>query len=530
MAAALAGCKRDAVPAPGIGAAEVSNDAPAALSEAETRFGVSPKLDKRVTYQPDVIVMEHGAEAIRSPTADGFTWTIDAAAQGASEIQPDKILFATGRVVGRVLKVARSGNNLDVTLGPVELTEVIKEAHINYNGAIDPGKMIVYVAPAGYPGTSIDLDAPDPAAGTAQAREANGPSPAKAYAQLRGGHFERRPALPCAPASFTAMQTVYFDAPSNDCSPDSQYARGALVRVSTAPNAGVVGDIAAILLSGFEVVPDVSKGLGATINFPLTKGMKFVAHANLRLEAPRFTFRLDISNGKLKTAAVELTGVGGLDVGIEGGTSGDFKNVNEAFAIPVDISFPMPVVVPFAATFHQSVLVHTMFTAKQAVVRANGEYKFGGTVTAGMVDGSAAATAPLFVNTSQNLASSVSGLSLGVNGLVIGYGGKFIVGLGALGLVVGPYASVNISAGITRGSDLQTTTVGYTCRSSTVAMFMDYGVGMALPSWSVAAVNTFLSIFHAKPISSDYGHSLGRAKITSFSEAVPSGCAEKAAG
>jgi len=42
--------------------------------------------------------------------------------------------------------------------------------------------------------------------------------------------------------------------------------------------------------------------------------------------------------------------------------------------------------------------------------------------------------------------------------------------MSALGLVVGPYASINISAGITRGSDLQTTTVGYTCRSSVVEM------------------------------------------------------------
>jgi hypothetical protein len=106
-------------------------------------------------------------------------------------------------------------------------------------------------------------------------------------------------------------------------------------------------------------------------------------------------------------------------------------------------------------------------------------------------------------------------LSLGVNGLVIGYGGKFIVGIGALGLVVGPYASINISAGITRGSDLQTATVGYTCRSSVVEMFMDYGVGMALPSWSVTAVNTFLNIFHAKPISPDYCHSLGRCPLQS---------------
>ena len=169
-AALLLGCQRAGQPSTAV--PDPSAGSPlAALSAAETRYGVSPKLDKRVTYQPDVIVMEHGAEAIRGPSTDGFTWAIDANAQGASDIQPDKIVFATGRVVGRVLKVVRKGNDLDVTLGPVELTDVIKEAHIDYSGAIDPAKMIVYVAPAGYPGTSVDRDAPDPAAAdTASAR------------------------------------------------------------------------------------------------------------------------------------------------------------------------------------------------------------------------------------------------------------------------------------------------------------------------------------------------------------------------
>lgn len=511
-AALLCGCKRSVQQAPSAANAEHSaGQSPAVLSEAETRFGVSPKLDKRVTYQPDVIIMEHGAEAIRSQSTDGFTWTIDSNAQGASEVGPGKIMFATGRVVGRVLKVARKGNDLDVTLGPVELTDVIKEAHIDYNGSINPAKMIVYVAPPGYPGTFLDRDAPDPAAtGTASAQS--------------------RSISPCANSQFAAMRTVYFaHASAGDCDAGAEHSAVEFLRVGATANAGTAADIAAILLNGFQIVPDVSKGLGARINYPLTNGMKFVAHANLRLENPRFTFRLDITKGTLKTAAVELSGVGGLDVGIEGGTGGDFKNVNQAFAIPVDISFPMPVVVPFAATFHQSILVQTMFTAKQAVIRANGDYSFGGTLTAGILNGSPNATAPAFVKTSQNLAYSESGLSLGVNGLVIGYGGKFIVGIGAIGLVVGPYASINISAGITRGSDLQTTTVGYTCRSSVVEMFMDYGVGMALPSWSVTAVNTFLSIFHAKPISADYGHSLGRLPITKSYDTAPPGCAGKPA-
>jgi hypothetical protein len=526
-AALLGGCKRATPPAAAVAEtpASIPASAPApTLSDAESRYGVSPKLDPRVTYQPDVVVMEHGAEAIRAPTADGFTWTIDGAAQGASSIEPGKILFATGRVVGRVLKVEGKGPDLNVTLGPIELTDVIKEAHIDYSGAIDPATMLVYAAPAGYPGTTLDRNAPEPAATDTTAQRTRHPS-----MQVLAAYRSR----PCAAeeeelAPFAAMSTMYFEGAGNSRSVggcDRTQSPGRLVHVSSG-----ISDIAAILMNGFQIMPDVSKGLGATINydFPQNKNIKFVAHASLRLNSPRFTFKLDISNGRLKTAAVELAGVGALDVGIEGGTYGAFTNVNQAFAIPLDISFPMPVIVPFAATFHQSILIETMFTAQQAVIKANGEYKFGGTVTAGIVNGSATAAAPLFVSTEQNLANSLTGVSLGVNGLVIGYGGKFIVGLGALGLVVGPYASINISAGMTKGSDAQGAMVGYTCRSATLDLFMDYGVGMAIPTWSASAINTFLSIFHAKPISSTYSTPLGHAPIKTLYDAVPQGCAKKA--
>jgi hypothetical protein len=522
----LGACKRATPPASEVAgtAQSISADKPVPkLSDAESRYGVSPKLDPGVTYQPDVIVMEHGAEAIRAPTADGFTWTIDGAAQGASGIEPGKILFATGRVVGRVPKVEGKGSNLNVTLGPIELTDVIKEAHITYSGPIDPATMLVYPAPVGYPGTTLDRNAPEPAADTTAQRTRH-PS------MLVPTVYPQRPCAAAGeqkPAPFAAMSTVYFEGagnfPAGGC--DRAQSPGRLLPVSTG-----ISDIAAILMNGFQIVPDVSQGLGATINydFPQNKNIKFVAHARLRLDSPRFTFKLDISNGRLKTAAVELAGVGALDVGIEGGTYGEFKNVNQAFAIPLDISFPMPVIVPFAATFHQSILIETMFTAQQALIKANGEYKFGGVVTAGIVNGSATATAPLFVSTEQNLANSLTGVSLGVNGLVIGYGGKFIVGLGALGLVVGPYASINVSAGMTKGSDGQGAMVGYTCRSATLDLFMDYGVGMAIPTWSASAINTFLSIFHAKPISSTYSTPLGHAPIKTLYDAVPQGCAKKA--
>ena len=86
---------------------------------------------------------------------------------------------------------------------------------------------------------------------------------------------------------------------------------------------------------------------------------------------------------------------------------------------------------------------------------------------------------------------------------------------------------MNTSAGITRGSDLATGLVGYTCRSATLELFLDYGVGFAIPAWSQDIINVFLSVFHAKPIARSYSKSLGTLPIQSVSDAIPASCAAK---
>ena len=158
---------------------------------------------------------------------------------------------------------------------------------------------------------------------------------------------------------------------------------------------------------------------------------------------------------------------------------------------------------------------------------ATGKYGFGGTITAGVIDGHLGATAPVFIDTQQNLAESLNGASLGVNGLVLGYGGKFIIGLGAYSFAVGPYLSVNTTVGATRGSDLQGPITGYTCRSAQYDMALDYGVGYAIPNIVVKALNTFLGLFQAKPITATHGTSLGTIPIKTDSQTVPPGCGGK---
>ena len=519
----LSACHGPAPSSPQAQSAAPTANSPAAASksaaqqEAEIRFGVSPTRNSQVTYQPDVIIMEHGAEAIRSENDDGFTWNIDANAPGAADIKRDKILFATGRMVGRVLAVKREGDELAVTLGPVELTDLIKEAHIDYQGPLDPTTMIVYVAAPGYPGT-FQRDAPQeddtsqddaPAATQPTANRIGSGAAPQIYTVSRSGEL----------VPYQGFRSAVLER-SWDSSIGAQYGSSG---GSTATKA--MTGVVSVLLDGFDFRPSFSDGgLGVVLPFKERNGVKFSAAALLKFNNPQFKFRLNISDG-LKTAAIELSGVGGIDLEIHGGTNSKFKNVHENFYIPVDFSIPMPVAVPFSAIFRQSVRIDTVITGNKSVIEAKGRYALGGTITAGLVDGSATATAPLYVKTEASMAESLSGLSVAVNGLTVGWGGKFIVGLGKFGFAVGPYASLNIAAGVTLGSALQG---GGACRASELDLSLKYGVGFAIPHWAVGALNSALGLFGFKPVSASYDAELGTLPIKQASEGVPPKCASNA--
>jgi hypothetical protein len=536
LAAALGACGHPPTPpasAPAASPTKSTSPIPAetsrsTLSEAEKLYGVSPRLSNDIKYQPDVIVMEHGSSAIRSQSTDGFTWTLDANAPGASQIKPDKVLFATGRVVGRVVKVERKGDDLDVTLGPVELTDIFEEVHITKSGAMDPQEMLVYVAPADYPGSYQDRDEAEgsPPAASAPHRK----SKTQVYTVSRSGDLiplvaqEQHATSPaCASGAYAlgsarTLQTAYA-VPSVFAHDEDRC--GMLMNTALAP-----GDIAAVILGGLSFSPSMN---GGGIQFEITsktEGLTFNAHAQIKMNQPKFTFRLDILHG-LKTAAIELSGVGGIDVSLEAGTNGSLKNINKEFSPMVDISYPIPGI-PFAATFHQSVLVQTLFRAKQATLTTHGDYSLGGKITAGLINGAPSASAPLFVTSNTNLGSSLKGVSLGANGIVLGYGGKLIIGLGSFGFIVGPYASINTSLGITRGSDLATGLVAFTCRSATLILELRYGVGFAIPEWSADMLNAFTGLFGAKPVSPSYSKPLGTIPIKSLPEWIPPSCEKPA--
>jgi hypothetical protein len=118
--------------------------APSELTAAERRFGISPTRNAQVTYQPGVIIVENGSELIRAAGGDGMTWTVDARMVVQHDIRPGKVVFLTSRAVGRVLAVEPAGDAIVLTLGPVELGDVIHDCDIEIEQPVDFSQALVY--------------------------------------------------------------------------------------------------------------------------------------------------------------------------------------------------------------------------------------------------------------------------------------------------------------------------------------------------------------------------------------------------
>jgi hypothetical protein len=205
----------------------------------ELKWGISPTRNAKVEYQDGVIIMEHGADAVRAVASNGLTWTIDANAPQAQEIKLDKILFATGRVMGRVLKVERKGDGLAVTLGTVQITDVIKDCDISSDQPVSLASALVYTAPD-YPGATTRDD---------------------------------NPVLP----------TIFAE-------PQAHLIQASYTPNAQDPNLPAVGAPKEILIDSFQVIPVCCGGLGITLAHN-GQGVKMMATARRRAERPVRSFR-----------------------------------------------------------------------------------------------------------------------------------------------------------------------------------------------------------------------------------------------
>jgi hypothetical protein len=478
------------------------------MSMKQLHYGLAPTRNGSVVYQPDVVIVDGGGEAVRSVTGDGLTWTIKGNAGHARELATGKILFVTGRGVGRVLGVRPEGADLAVTIGPVQLTDVIQKADITYDQPIDIGSMVFYGAPS-LPGSPPD-------ASSSPSSTTPGPPDSTATTDTTPPAADTTPPTSdtTPPTSDTTPPTSDTTPPPSDTTPTSaalgvQLPRLALIAATSASGqqSGTLplptrGSSGVVQVNGFYTTPIANGGgLGAEFNYSKANGVFVRGKALLSFSKPTLTFHLKMDGTKIIHADLSIGGGVSFTLSFEAGAGKDAvnANINKDIRLPVDISIPLGGPLPFAMTISQVLKVQTAFAA-QGTLSATGNFGFGGALGLSYDGGQVTAIKPAFSNR-ESVAGTIDGHSLAPNALILSDQVRMIIGLGAFGFAVGPSATMVTRLGITIGADEAV----IKCRSATFNAQLGTGLGYSIPASVVAAVNGVLGLLNLGSISGSGG-------------------------
>ena len=410
------------------------------MTAAEVKYGMAPVPDASVTYQPNVIIVGGGAEAVRALSSTGLTWTIDASAPHAGELAPGKIIFLTNRAVGRVLDVRRDGGNLAVTLGPVPSPRLS--------------------------GTATSTPAPSRSISAKRSRTKSTDLPGRVIPA--SGSAEARP----SGGQEVAVPVVY------------------MIQPEAPPPAKDVSN-----LVNFKVVPTASSaGIGVRGTSD-GGGLKMTFEAFVHLDRPTLTPVLKITDGNLREATLELSGAAGLTMMFKAGTDVGMKaNVKGRLQAVPDFSVPIAGPMPLALTVRQQLLIGTALGVRDATLSATGDYTFSGSFKIGYDGKSWGLFGPSGFTAKQSLMKTADGISIAPSGLDLTHQMRVVFGVGAFGLATGPYFALNSSAGLFKGSDLGM----IQCKEATIVVGMSGGIGYLIPKPITDAINFVLGTLHIR--------------------------------
>ena len=485
---------------------------PHSLTESQLKFGIAPRRDPSVDYQPGIILMEDGDKAIKSVATDGLTWTFDANAPQVSDFQVGKIVFATSRAVGRVISLNRQGDSVKVILGPVQLTDVILNGNFQMDQAIDLNNMISYVAPD-YP------EPPEPTAKTQTSFNTNG-SP---------NHVDERVILvqPSHNGSWmpTSMVRTYGDGNRISyhkqgrywfANPRSGMSFGGPRLVRTGGQAfqmpgvpgvngvhplkipiqpmtppATLGQVPMVNLQGMKAIPLAGSDGGVGVEYDFDKnGLKLRSSGYMTIRDSGIQFFLHIKNG-IQDCGVRIKGHIGLKLHLNAASTQAFQaNLHKKVWLPIDLSIPLGGPVPLSLTFDSAFTIDTAFSAKTSVLNAEGEYSFGAGIEAGYWAHDWRLNVPTSAQIITDIGSSTEGISVGINSAVMGFDVRTMIGIGAFGFNTGVYAGLRFAGTVLRSPD-----IGFPCKQGTIQAFIDTGVGYSLPGWATDAINFFIAPF-----------------------------------
>ncbi|PZG20836.1 hypothetical protein C1I95_08715 [Micromonospora craterilacus] len=441
-------------------------------SESALRYGMAPVPHPDLTYQPDVVLVGGGGRSVRSVTADGLTWRIDGDAPRADDLAPGKVMFVTGRGVGRVLDLQREGGDLLVTIGPVNITDVIRDGTLEKQDIAieDP---VAYQA--GEPIWAIPEEEADAALPTPSGR-------AGRSAPLRLAPLPPRPAQP-API------------------------RGG----------GEVKSVVANFSTGVSLVS------GAEVSFNYDRnGTKLFGRAALTFQQPKAGFYLSIKDGSVARAELSISGGFGIRYSFEAGIQ-DGQNIKAVLPIPVEFSIPMGTVlgVPLALTVSQTVKVTTAFGAKLGTIKGKGEFSLAGSLGYGYANGRFGPQVSKNFQRKESLINSLRGVPVGVMGLLIEHRVRFDLGFSAFVLKAGLFFEVSTAYGTTMGSAIGSPVA--VCRGVGIGVWASYGVGYTILAPVVNVINKFLNLVKLSPINPSGKLGPAPYRIHSAEEVIPPG-------
>jgi hypothetical protein len=498
------------------------------MTESERRWGMAPKRGPGIVYQDDIILMEHGDQAIRSFASNGLSWTFDANAPQVNEIQPGKIVFATGRAVGRVLAVQRNGDQLSAVLGPVQLTDLVKQGKFMYDQPLDLNSAIAIAAPD-YPGAvnSAAMQARTPGAqatiegrsGTWHIAQYYAISDTGQWTPMRtvtgSGQRVRKPTLLRSnfhpPNRLSTMQAGALPIPPtipgtsiplpNPSLPPGVPSPGNLGNLFPGPIP--TPNIPMIPLNGLQATPCVDcGGLGLKM-YQEKDGLRVWVTIVFHLIHPHVVFCASIDNGSIE-ANLQLAGGAGVTVTLDAASSQEFTggNIKETGLIPLDITVPIGgIFLPLEIDLSQSIDMASAFSAKTSRLHGAGGIDLTGEIAADYHKGSWEITPPQG-QVKENLAGMVTGISVGINSMVFAINQRLMVGVGALSFATGPYVDLISSVTSLKGSSIGTTLLSRTpiCAQGTFNMSLGAGIGYSMPRIVASVLNTVLSWFGVKPV------------------------------
>jgi hypothetical protein len=438
--------------AAGCGGSPTGQTAVRSSAAPRPTYGYAPVQNPALRLQPDVRIVAGGSSAIRAVSAGGLTWRMDRNAPGVSDLQVGQIMFATSRAIGRVVRLEPAGGDVSVTLAPVLLTELVRDATIDLTQEI--------------PLDSLTFeDEPDlPAMAGTRPPVAD----ARPYEPVYRPAVMRRDDMP---ARFVRVSSQAGPMPSTKASGKVTVGNYEVELYGKSDQKGAqFTDKVGIKVQRVVGRYDSDGGKFATAD-------RVKLGLDLGLLARQLTVKaaVSIKDGRASPPTFVVHGLEELHIGLWTGVDDAIENTKVRIDVPIKRTIEFPPgpetgYIPLVFEIKFKFLVEVGVGAKHTSLEAKGRYQLSGPI--GVDHGKVVAPA---VTPREPIIGSISGISTGVTGVVVAFEVRILTGVGTSAAMAGPYTKFVAAVGITRGSALAAPAP--MCKSATLKVDVGAGLG-----------------------------------------------------